>query len=340
MLAIDFSQSTSLDMRHVMTSVFHCIVEYCFSRTHIVNSPLKQIDSDTMADVVLKGPLPMVPTYSSTPPGPGYQSALELLLGRRHSRLFVMNDIFEKPVRFIAICLANCTQLNDYAGEFAAILISFAEQCMSNGSKGFAIAELALRSNYINSQSFTEIVSSFEFMPALVTLDLSNNCLNSTDIGTLSKLLNRGPQRLQRLVLAGNKLGFEGVSRLAEGLKRNKYLFFLDIGCNNIGDSGFALLIGAVQSNPLSRLRWLGVDNCGLTNSAVVSFTTSLRECCGSHRPNAVLRLVVSMMGNQLYNKDILREIKIDRQVSIGTANSVNTKSSNSFIRLADQLIF
>ncbi len=96
-----------------------------------------------------------------------------------------------------------------------------------------------------------ELANFLQSKKGINELNLINVEIDSKDVKELSKLTH-----LTSLTLRNNKLGFEGAGYIGQGNLKN--LTLLEISNNNIGDRGFAFLIG---SKRLPNLTLLNVEN-------------------------------------------------------------------------------
>ncbi len=96
-----------------------------------------------------------------------------------------------------------------------------------------------------------ELANFLQSKKGINELNLINVEIDSKDVKELSKLTH-----LTSLTLRNNKLGFEGAGYIGQCNLKN--LTLLEISNNNIGDRGFAFLIG---SKRLPNLTLLNVEN-------------------------------------------------------------------------------
>ncbi|XP_028630915.1 NACHT, LRR and PYD domains-containing protein 12 isoform X3 [Grammomys surdaster] len=101
----------------------------------------------------------------------------------------------------------------------------------------------------------------------LVELDLTGNPLEDLGLKLLCQGLKHPVCRLRTLWLKICHLGQASCEDLASTLKMNQSLMELDLGLNDLGDSGVLLLCEGLR-HPDCKLQTLRLDSCGLTSKA------------------------------------------------------------------------
>ena len=232
-------------------------------------------------------------------------------------RLLELTENLKTHSKFFGLRLEHCNGVNEWAAELAHLLCQLAENCLSTGSDGTVLVELSLSSNFMGSRTFAHICASINYMPGLLVLDLSNNQLSGNDLNLLGPLLNNGRNRIQRLILWGNGIGFDGAAVMAGYLSKNDCLFALDLGSNNIGDQGFLRLVLALQRNSNSRLRWLGSNNNNMTTASILELGKMLSAEDGLTKSEWKLRRTVfCLVGNQIPDVEKIRKLSLPLQKS------------------------
>jgi len=104
-----------------------------------------------------------------------------------------------------------------------------------------------------------------------VSLDLSQNCFRAAGAKIIAEVIIKENTVLKNLNIYSNLIEVEGSGFIANALKLNNTLEFLDIGKNKIRNKGVTYLIEQITSNPDSALKCLGVrknsfDDKGMYN--------------------------------------------------------------------------
>ena len=105
----------------------------------------------------------------------------------------------------------------------------------------------------------------------LVSLDLSQNCFRAAGAKIVAEVFLSNKKTLKNLNIYSNLIEVEGCGFIANSLKVNSTLEFLDIGKNKIRNKGITNLFEQICSNPHSALKTLGVrknsfDDKGIYN--------------------------------------------------------------------------
>ncbi|XP_062895928.1 NACHT, LRR and PYD domains-containing protein 12-like isoform X2 [Mobula hypostoma] len=106
-------------------------------------------------------------------------------------------------------------------------------------------------------------------------LSLGWNKLEDSGVKLVSAVLRNPECKIQKLWLDNVGLTDSAVEDLASALSTNPSLTELDLGANKLGDSGVKLVSEALR-NPECKIQKLGLDNVGLTDSAVEDLASAL----------------------------------------------------------------
>ena len=107
-------------------------------------------------------------------------------------------------------------------------------------------------------------------------LHLENNEINADGCRGLAKLLQGGDAALTKLYLDGNEIDDKGVEILAEALRRNKSLIFIDLSNNNIKGDGVAALATTLKCN--ATLETLHLCNNKIGDDGVAALVDALHR--------------------------------------------------------------
>ncbi|XP_038656759.1 NACHT, LRR and PYD domains-containing protein 3-like isoform X1 [Scyliorhinus canicula] len=106
-------------------------------------------------------------------------------------------------------------------------------------------------------------------------LRLARNNLGDSGMKLLSVALRNQDCKIQKLELNNNALTVSCAEDLASALSINRSLMYLNLGYNNLGDSGIKLLSTALR-NPDSKIQELSLSNNSLTDSCAEDLVFAL----------------------------------------------------------------
>jgi len=114
------------------------------------------------------------------------------------------------------------------------------------------VTRLELRLNYMGDAYITTIIKALAKHKVIKYLSLATNCIGPKGFVALEHLVR--VTALTHLDLMGNTLNPEGAITLAQGLKANKSLTYLDLKETGIGPKGTEAIAAAISSLPLTYL--------------------------------------------------------------------------------------
>ncbi|KAL1921939.1 uncharacterized protein VTP21DRAFT_10581 [Calcarisporiella thermophila] len=146
-------------------------------------------------------------------------------------------------------------------------------------------------------------------------MDLSGNNLGTHGAQMLSEVLVSNQARIDTLNISSNRLGVEGVRRLAVGIINNRTLRTLDLSENFIGNEGVTLLFDALIAGTESGLRRLILNKNNITDVGAHSIgnilaATGLRSLHLAH--NKISRVGAIDLGRGLHGATVLRDLNLD----------------------------
>lgn len=102
----------------------------------------------------------------------------------------------------------------------------------------YTLATLDLASNDISCECGVVITHALRENPSLTELDLQGNDLNAESGQAIAAKLSDDDCELRSLILNTNDISWEGGVAIADGLKTNHTLIYLDLSYNKIGSNG------------------------------------------------------------------------------------------------------
>ncbi|XP_072132691.1 uncharacterized protein [Mobula birostris] len=148
---------------------------------------------------------------------------------------------------------------------------------------GCQIQRLWLNHSGLQDPDVNHLASALRTNRSLMELDVRGNALGDSGVKLLSAVLRDPNCKLQILGLWNVGLTDSGAEDLASALRTNQSLTELDLGSNDLGDSGVKLVSAALR-DPESKLQKLDLTRVELTDSGAedlafaLSTNRSLRE--------------------------------------------------------------
>ncbi|XP_062892767.1 tripartite motif-containing protein 26-like [Mobula hypostoma] len=137
------------------------------------------------------------------------------------------------------------------------------------------IQKLDLESVGLTAAGVVDLTSVLSTNRSLTELDLRDNKLGDSGVKLVSEALRNPKCKLQKLCLVSIGLTAAGVVDLASALSTNCSLMDLDLGDNELGDSGVKLLSAALR-NPECKIQKLVLSWTGLTDSGIEDLVSAL----------------------------------------------------------------
>ncbi|XP_078087455.1 NACHT, LRR and PYD domains-containing protein 3-like [Mustelus asterias] len=137
------------------------------------------------------------------------------------------------------------------------------------------IQKLSLCNNALTGSCAEELASVLSSNQSLTNLNLSSNKLGDSGVKLLSASLRNPDCKIQKLGLYENTLSYHCAKDLSSALSANQSLMFLDLGDNNLGNSGVKLLSEALKK-PNCKIQRLELEKNGLTDSCTEDLAFAL----------------------------------------------------------------
>ncbi|XP_062892829.1 ribonuclease inhibitor-like isoform X1 [Mobula hypostoma] len=137
------------------------------------------------------------------------------------------------------------------------------------------IQRLGLQCVDLTAAGVVDLASALSRNKSLTDLDLAYNELRDSGVKLVSEALRKPECKIQRLGLWSVDLTAAAVVDLASALSTNRSLTELDVGANELGDSGMKLLSEALRKRECKTQK-LGLQCVGLTAAGVVDLASAL----------------------------------------------------------------
>ncbi|XP_078060382.1 NACHT, LRR and PYD domains-containing protein 3-like isoform X2 [Mustelus asterias] len=137
------------------------------------------------------------------------------------------------------------------------------------------IQKLDLSGNDLTDSCAEDLASALSTNRSLIDLNLGDNKLGDSGVKLLSVALRNPDCKIQKLDLRGNDLTDSCAEDLASALSTNRSLIDLNLGGNNLGDSGVKLLSVALR-NPDCKIQKLHLSGNDLTDSCAEDLASAL----------------------------------------------------------------
>ncbi|XP_059817783.1 ribonuclease inhibitor-like isoform X2 [Hypanus sabinus] len=137
------------------------------------------------------------------------------------------------------------------------------------------IQKLGLRSVGLSAAGVVDLASALSTNRSLTELDLSYNNLGDSGVKLVFQALRNRECKIQKLCLRSVGLTDAGVVYLTSALSTNCSLTELDLGYNELGDSGVKLASEALR-NQECKIQKLCLESVGLTAAGVVDLASVL----------------------------------------------------------------
>ncbi|XP_078058256.1 NACHT, LRR and PYD domains-containing protein 3-like [Mustelus asterias] len=137
------------------------------------------------------------------------------------------------------------------------------------------IQKLDLDANALTDSCAEDLASALSTNRSLIDLNLGGNKLGDSGVKLLSVALRNPDCKIQKLHLSGNDLTDSCAEDLASALSTKRSLIDLNLGENNLGDSGVKLLSVALR-NPDCKIQKLNLSLNELTDSCAEDLASAL----------------------------------------------------------------
>ncbi|XP_078059659.1 NACHT, LRR and PYD domains-containing protein 3-like isoform X1 [Mustelus asterias] len=169
--------------------------------------------------------------------------------------------------------LHKCQELSLYRNEVGDSGVKLLSAALRNPE--CKIQKLDLYGNDLTDSCAEDLASALSTNRSLIDLNLGSNNLGDSGVKLLSVALRNPECKIQELVLYGNDLTDSCAEDLASALSTNRSLIDLDLGSNNLGDSGVKLLSVALR-NPDCKIQELRLRSNALTDSCAEDLASAL----------------------------------------------------------------
>ncbi|XP_051865130.1 uncharacterized protein LOC127566655 [Pristis pectinata] len=212
------------------------------------------------------------------------------------------------------------------------------------------IQQLELDEAILSADCCEDLVSVLSKSNSRMQLELRGNELGDSGVKLLTEALRITKYKIQRLVLRRVGLTYSGVEDLVSALSANQSLTELNLGFNELGDSGVKLLSAALRG-PEYEIQRLVLDHVGLTDSAAEVLASALStqlsltelDLTGNSLGDSGVKLLSAALSNpecniqrlELYNVG-LTDSGAEYLVSALSTNRSLTELEMSFNSLTD----
>ncbi|XP_051865129.1 ribonuclease inhibitor-like [Pristis pectinata] len=212
------------------------------------------------------------------------------------------------------------------------------------------ILRLELDEAILSADCSEDLVSVLSKSNSPMQAELRGNELGDSGVKLLAEALRITKYKIQRLVLRRVGLTDSGVEDLVSALSANQSLTELNLGFNELGDSGVKLLSAALRG-PEYEIQRLVLDHVGLTDSAAEFLASALStqlsltelDLTGNSLGDSGVKLLSAALSNpecniqrlELYNVG-LRDAGAEDLVSALSTNRSLTELEMSFNSLTD----
>ncbi|XP_007908557.1 NACHT, LRR and PYD domains-containing protein 3-like isoform X2 [Callorhinchus milii] len=138
---------------------------------------------------------------------------------------------------------------------------------------------LSLYNNNLTADCAEDLASALSVNGSLITLELGHNNLGDLGVKRLCVALRNPACKLQALWLTDNNLTDACTKDLVSALNTNRSLTALNLGSNELGDSGVKQLCLALR-NPKCKIKTLELISNRLTDGCTVDLISALIESC------------------------------------------------------------
>ncbi|XP_072354303.1 NACHT, LRR and PYD domains-containing protein 3-like isoform X1 [Scyliorhinus torazame] len=137
------------------------------------------------------------------------------------------------------------------------------------------IQKLRLNNNTLTDHCAEDLTTALNTNQSLTNLNLSNNKLGDSGVKLLSEALRNPDCKIQKLCLRDVTLTDSCAEALSSALSINQSLTDLNLGNNNLGDSGAKLLSVALR-NPDCKIQRLRLNDNSLTDSSAEDLASAV----------------------------------------------------------------